>query len=603
MHGWLRSSFRRLTARYIAAAPEGISFRSFLFILFFVLAGRICSFAPAAATRFFLDTVVARAEWGYLPALALFLMAAGAIQSFAGYEVSKRSGIQVQLLLSELRIRIYRHILALPVPYFDDTHSGVLYARLIADTEFLRTFVGYQLYDLCGAALTALLALALLFSISAPMALIALVTMGVLGLIVRRRLSAIGPLWEQQSRQFTALSKEVYEALSGIRIIKAYRAEDQEAENFSGTTRAFAGTANVIVRKQSLLSNNSALATIWLTSVIMMIGGMMIRQGRLSAGDTIMFMFCLAFVTLPVTQFLQMSQSLGEARVRLSNVAALLAEPTEGQSPGRNIEIGRVRSHVRFENVSFHYQSGPDVVSDFSVEMKPGAVTAIVGQSGAGKTTVANLLCAFIAPSRGRILVDGTDITALDLASYRAQLGVVLQETFLFDGTVLDNIRFARPDAPQAAVDAACRIAAVDEFAALLPQGYNTLVGERGVKLSGGQKQRIAIARAVLADPSILIFDEATSSLDSVSESAVQSAMRFLVPGRTTLVIAHRLSTIRAADEILVMKSGKIVERGAHEKLLERRGEYYRLSMAQAYGETPHGPGQEDAPLVCLADH
>ena len=590
---------QRLVKRYFEILPESVSLKTFLIILVFVLVSRLCTFAPVAGARFFIDTIIVRREWSYIPALTGLLLVVGCIQSFASFEVAKLSGIQVQLLLSELRIRIYRHILSLPIPFFDATHSGILYARLIADTEFLRTFVGYQLYDLCGSAITALIALAVLFSISVPMTLIATGAMVLLAFVVRRCLAAISPLWQQQSQQFTALSKEVYEALSGIRILKAYRAESREVEIFSRATCAFAETANAIVRKQSLLSINSTLTNVTLSSVTMMISAALIRQSRLSVGDYVMFTLCLALVTSPVVQFLEMSKSFGEAGTRLANVAKLLDQPTEDHRPAKALKIGRIKNQVRFENVFFNYEGCKDAVTDFSIEMRSGTVTAIVGQSGAGKTTVANLLCAFIFPSQGRILVDGIDITSLDLSTYRAQLGVVLQESFLFDGSIIDNIRFARLEASEVEIATACRIAVVDEFVSQFPNRYETVVGERGVRLSGGQKQRIAIARAILADPSILIFDEATSNLDSVSESAVQAAMNFLVRGRTTLVIAHRLSTVYAADQILVMKSGKIVERGTHETLLAERGEYSRLYFAQA-NPTPSTPENKDGDCVSL---
>ena len=592
------SLFERFAKRYMAVLPENVSLRTFLVILFFVLLSRVCSFAPVAGSGFFIDTVIAKEKWGYAPIITGLLLVVGSIQSFASYEVAKLSGIQVQHLLSEMRIRIYRHILALPIPFFDATHSGVLYTRLVADTEFLRTFVGYQLYDLCGSVITALIALIVLFSISVPMTLIAAASMVLLAFLVRRCLASIAPLWQLQSKQFTDLSKEVHEAFSGIRILKAYRAEGRELEIFSRSTRAFAGTANDIVRKQSLLSINSTLTSVSLASVTMMISAVLIRHSRLTVGDYVMFSLCLALVTSPVVQFLEISKILGEAGTRLSNVAKLLDEPTENNRTSAVTKVGRIANHVRFENVSFRYEGCEDAVSHFSVELTPGTLTALVGQSGAGKTTVANLLCAFVFPTRGRILVDGADITSLDLPTFRSRLGVVLQESFLFDGSILDNIRFSRLDASEAEIAEACRVAAVDEFVSQFPNRYETIVGERGVKLSGGQKQRIAIARAILVDPSILIFDEATSNLDSVSESAVQAAMQFLVTGRTTLVIAHRLSTIYAANQILVMSGGKIVERGTHEMLLRKRGEYWRLYAAQA----DHGP-QKESDCVSLTHY
>ncbi|MEZ5392361.1 MAG: ABC transporter ATP-binding protein [Bryobacterales bacterium] len=549
--------------------------------LVLILLSRGASFVLPASMKYIVDEVLINKDTRILGWIALAILGATLVQAASAFSLTQLLSKSGQKLIADMRRQVQRHVGRLPVSYYDSHQTGVLVSRIMSDVEGVRNLVGTGLIHLAGGLLTACVALAALFYISAKLTLLSLAIVGVFVFVLQRAFKTLRPAFKERRKISSEVTGRLTESLGGIRVVKGYHAESREAEVFSigverllqNVYKTLTGTALVSVSAQLLLGGMSALV-IW-------VGVGEITAGRMTPGDLASFTVFSAMLVAPLFQLVDVSTQLMEASAGLERTREVLAELPEDADPRRKTKMGPIEGHVVFENVSFEYEPGKPVLHGVSFEARPDSVTALVGPSGSGKSTIIGLISAFHNPISGRVLVDDIDLTEANLASYRSQLGVVLQETFLFDGSIRENIAFAKPGATDEQIQTACRIARVDEFAERFPEGYETIVGERGVKLSGGQRQRVSIARAVLADPRILILDEATSSLDSESEALIQEGLSYLMKGRTTFVIAHRLSTIRRADQILVVEDGRIIERGTHESLYAEHGRYYDLYTKQ----------------------
>jgi ABC-type multidrug transport system fused ATPase/permease subunit len=544
---------------------------------------RICGLVLPGTTKFLLDEVIGKGRRELLAVLVLAAGGATLVQAVTSFALSQVLGKAAQRSITEMRRRVQRHVGKLPVAFFDQTKTGALLSRVMADAEGIRNLVGTGLVEVAGGLLTAALALGILFYLSVKLTLITISVLSLFGLVLLYAFKTLRPLFRERSKINAEVSGRLSESFSGIRVVKAYRAERREALVFSkGAHRLFRNVAKTMTGFAAV----SAFSTLLLGVVgvaIMWIGSNEVLAGRMTLGSFFSFTLYLGMLVGPVIQVVSIGSQITEAFAGLERIREIRDESREDDRDASLESLPRIVGHVEFENVFFEYEKGVPVLRNVSFEARPGTSTALVGPSGAGKSTLIGLVAAFYRPTSGVIRVDGHDLSRVRLADYRTQLGVVFQENFLFDGTVFENIAFARPDAPREEVLRAARIARCDDFVRELPDGYDTIVGERGVKLSGGQRQRVAIARAILADPRILILDEATSSLDSESEAAIQEGLAELMKGRTTFVIAHRLSTIRNADTILVLEGGQIIEEGDHGELLARAGRYFDLYTRQ-YG-------------------
>ena len=563
--------------RALMAPRKGLLIGSLLLILL----SRGASFVLPGSMKYVVDEVIINKNTEILGWIALAILGATVIQAASAFSLTQLLSKSGQKLIADMRRQVQEHVGRLPVSYYDQHQTGVLVSRIMSDVEGVRNLVGTGLIHLAGGLLTASVALVALFYYSTKLTLLSLGIVAVFVLILQRAFKTLRPAFRERRKISGEVTGRLTESLGGVRVVKGYHAESREAKVFSdGVERllqnvymTLTGTAAVSVSAQLLLGGMSALV-IW-------VGVGEITAGRMTAGDLAAFTVFSAMFVAPLFQLVDVSTQLMEASAGLERTREVLGESPEDEDPRREHEMGPIEGNVQFEDVSFEYEPGKPVLYGVSFEARPDSVTALVGPSGSGKSTIIGLISAFHNPVSGKVLVDGVDLAKADLASYRSRLGVVLQETFLFDGTIRQNIAFARPDATDEQVREACRIARVDEFAERFEEGYETIVGERGVKLSGGQRQRVSIARAVLADPRILILDEATSSLDSESEALIQEGLSYLMKGRTTFVIAHRLSTIRRADQILVIEDGRVIERGTHESLYAEHGRYYDLYTKQ----------------------
>lgn len=558
---------------------------------------RVSGLVLPASTKYLVDDVLGKRHYALLRPLILAVVIATIIQGATSFALTQLLSKAAQRLISDLRRKVQRHVGRLPVTYYDANKSGTLVSRIMTDVEGVRNLIGTGLVEFTGGILTALLSLAVLLRLSPTMTGVALGAMLAFGLALRKAFGIMRPIFRERGKIYAEVTGRLTESLGGVRVIKGYHAEAEEAQVFSGGVQRL--LANVI---QSLTATSSMSfgATVMvglLGALVMFLGARQIMAGTLTLGQFFTFTMFLAFLVGPVFQIVGIGTQISEALAGLERTREVLRERPEDEDPRRRNNIGRIGGEVVFDRVTFAYDEGKTVLHDISFRAAPDTVTALVGPSGSGKSTITGLIATFYTPQQGAIYVDGVDLSTVRLDAYRTQLGVVLQDTFLFDGTIRENVAFSRPDAAESEIREACRIACVDEFAETFEKGYDTIVGERGVKLSGGQKQRVSIARAILADPAILILDEATSSLDSESEAMIQEGLAYLMKGRTTFVIAHRLSTIRRADQILVVEGGEIVERGRHESLYAARGRYYELYTRQHGVQTnlflAPGEGQE----------
>ncbi len=571
--------------------------------LLLMIINRLSGLVLPASTKYLVDDIIVKKQIELLGPLALAVLAATAIQGLTSFTLTQLISKAGQKLIAELRMRVQAHVGRLPVAYFDRNKSGQLVSRIMNDVEGVRNLLGTGLIEFIGGLLTALIALVVLIRISPMLTGLALCVVLTFAYALKSSFAKVRPIFRERGKITAEVTGRLTESLGGVRVVKGYHAEEREERVFaSGVQRLLANVVSSLTAI-SMMSLSATLLMGIVGSLVMYIGARQIFAGTLTLGGFVTFTAFLAFLVAPVFQIVHIGTQLTEAIAGLERTREILKESREDDDPRRTGDIGPIEGLVQFQDVRFSYEEGKEVLHGITFDSRPGTSTALVGSSGSGKSTIIGLVAAFHTPSAGRVLVDGADLTSVRLSSYRTQLGVVLQDTFLFDGSILDNIAFSRPDAPRDRILDACRIARVDEFAEKLPDGYDTIVGERGVKLSGGQRQRVAIARAILADPRILILDEATSSLDSESEALIQEGLAFLMKGRTTFVIAHRLSTIRRADQILVVEGGEIVERGRHEELLAARGRYHELYTKQ------HGiemnlflaPGEGDAVPEALA--
>ncbi len=548
-----------------------------------LLTSRLCGLVLPGTTKVLLDDVIGKGRQDLLTKIVLITGAATIVQAITGFALSQVLGKAAQRSITEMRRSVQSHVGRLRVAFFDQTKTGVLLSRVMTDAEGIRNLVGTGLVELAGGIVTALLALGILFYFSAKLTLIALTVLSLFGLVLLYAFRTLRPLFRERSKINAEVSGRLTESFSGIRVVKAYRAERREALVFTrGAHKLFRNVAKTMTSFSAV----AALSTLLLGVVgvtIMWVGAHEIEAGRMTVGSFVSFTLYLGLLVGPVIQIVSIGSQVTEAFAGLERIRELREEIAEDAGDLAREPLPPIEGRVEFRDVRFAYDEKVPVLHGISFVSPPDTVTALVGPSGSGKSTIIGLVAAFHRPTSGSILVDGRDLADVRLADYRGQIGVVFQDNFLFDGTVYENIAYSQPDAPREEVLRAARIANCDEFVEKLADGYETIVGERGVKLSGGQRQRVAIARAILADPRILILDEATSSLDSESEALIQEGLAELMKGRTTFVIAHRLSTIRRADAILVVEGGRIVESGRHEALLARGGRYADLYTRQ-YG-------------------
>jgi ABC-type multidrug transport system fused ATPase/permease subunit len=549
--------------------------------LFLMAVNRVSGLILPTSTKYLVDDVIGKHHIRLLTPIVLAVLGATVIQGLTSFILTQLLSKSAQKMIADLRRQVQAHIGKLSISFYDANKSGVLVSRIMSDVEGVRNLIGTGLVEFVGGLMTAVLALVILLRISVAMTLIAFTVLLVFGVGLNKAFTTIRPIFRQRPKITAEVTGRLTESLGGVRVVKGYHAEAREEKIFSAGVQRLLDNVLKTLTATSVMSLSAAALMGLVSALVMFMGAHRILAGTMTLGTFLTYSIFLGMLVAPVFQIVAIGTQITEAITGLERTREILDEKIEDEAPGRVVKLPRVTGQVVMEDVSFAYDSRKEVLHDINFRAEPGTVTALVGPSGAGKSTIIGLIAAFYVPSSGRVLVDGIDLSTVKLDSYRTQLGVVLQETFLFDGTIRENVAFARPDAPEAEILAACGVARVDEFAEAFENKYDTIVGERGVKLSGGQKQRVSIARAILADPRILILDEATSSLDSESEALIQEGLRYLMRGRTTFVIAHRLSTIRRADQILVVEAGRIIERGTHTSLYAAGGRYYDLYTKQ----------------------
>jgi ABC-type multidrug transport system fused ATPase/permease subunit len=542
---------------------------------------RVAGLVLPASTKYLVDNVIGKRQINLLTPIVLGVLTATVIQGLTSFTLTQLLSKSAQKMIADMRRQVQAHIGRLPVAFYDANKTGALVSRIMSDVEGVRNLVGTGLVEFVGGLMTAVIALVYLLHTSVIMTGVAFGILLVFGFGINKAFATIRPIFRARPKINAEVTGRLTESLSGVRVVKGYHAEEREEGVFATGVQRLLDNVLKTLTATSLMSLSAAGLMGIVSAIIMELGAHKILGGTMTLGTFFAFNIFLGLLIAPVFQIVAIGTQITEAITGLERTREILNEKLEDDEPGRTETLERVNGLVEMENVSFAYDTRKEVLHDVSFRSQPGTVTALVGPSGAGKSTIIGLIAAFYVPSGGRVLVDGVDLATVKLNSYRTQLGVVLQETFLFDGTIRENVAFARPNAREEEILAACHIARVDEFAESFENKYDTVVGERGVKLSGGQKQRVSIARAILADPRILILDEATSSLDSESEALIQEGLRYLMRGRTTFVIAHRLSTIRRAEQILVVEAGRVIERGTHETLYALGGRYYDLYTRQ----------------------
>jgi|TARA_B100001063_G_scaffold25677_1_gene19632 ABC-type multidrug transport system fused ATPase/permease subunit len=550
--------------------------------LLLIIISKAASFVAPLSLKMLMDDIIPNKDLNQLKILIGVVILSILIQSITSFLLTKILSVQAQYLIAELRTQVQKKILGLPIRFFDNTKSGALVSRIMTDVEGVRNLIGTGLIQLVGGTITALVSLVLLLQISPSMTLFTLIPLGVFAVIALKAFKIIRPIFRARGKINAEVTGRLTETLGGIRVIKGFNAAEQESIIFEkGVYKLFLNVKKSLTATAFMTSSATFLLGL-ATTGIMGIGGYKIMMEALTLGEFLSFTFLLGLMVAPIVQMSNIGSQLTEALAGLDRTEELMNEEEESDDSNRILSLKNIEGAISFKDVCFAYEAEKEVLHSISFEAKAGETIALVGSSGSGKSTIAGLVATFINPDKGTITIDGNPITSVTLESYRKHLGVVLQDEFLFEGTIRENILYARPNADETELKEAVNAAYVNEFTDRFEDGLNTLIGERGVKLSGGQRQRIAIARAILANPSILILDEATSNLDTQSEALIQKSLTTLTEGRTTFVIAHRLSTIRKAHKILVIEEGKIVEQGTHEVLINSKGRYYELFTYQA---------------------
>ena len=557
--------------------------RNIVFIgLLLIVVSRAASFVTPVASKYLIDDVIANKDVEMLKVLVAVVILAILVQSVTSFLLTKILSVQAQFMISELRAQVQKKVLSLPIRFFDNAKSGALVSRIMSDVEGVRNLIGTGLVQLVGGTLTAIVSLILLLRISISMTLFTFIPLVLFGIIALKAFKIIRPIFRNRGKINAEVKGRLTETLGGIRVIKGFNAEAQEHKVFEeGVEELFQNVKKSLTTTAFMTSSSTFLIGIATTGV-MGFGGYKIMQGELTIGDLLMFTVLLGTMVAPIVQMSNIGSQLTEALAGLDRTEELMNMVPEADEEKRVLLLENVKGDMTFENVSFAYEEEKEVLHDITFDVKSGSVVALVGSSGSGKSTIAGLAASFLNPQAGKITIDGKDMSMVNLNSFRQHLGVVLQDDFLFEGTIKENILFPRPNASDEELQQAVKAAYVDEFTDRFDEGLETLIGERGIKLSGGQRQRIAIARAVLANPKILILDEATSNLDTESEALIQKSLAKLTAGRTTFVIAHRLSTIRKANQILVIENGRIAEQGTHDELIAKEGRYHNLFTYQA---------------------
>src|SRR5258705_9336608 len=532
--------------------------RGLLALGFLLMAiNRLSGLVLPASTKYLVDNVIGKRQIQLLTPIVLGVLAATVVQGLTSFTLTQVLSKSAQKMIAELRRQVQAHIGRLPVSFYDANKTGALVSRIMSDVEGVRNLVGTGLVEFVGGMMTAVIALVYLIHTSVTMTGVAFAILLVFGYGINKAFATIRPIFRARPKINAEVTGRLTESLSGVRVVKGYHAEEHEEGVFAGGVQRLLDNVLKTLTATSIMSLSGAMLLGLVSAVVMYLSARRIIAGEMTIGMFFSYSAFLAMLIAPVFQIVAIGTQLTEAITGLERTREILNEAKEDQDPRRTVSLERIAGRVEFEDVHFSYEANKEVLHGVSFVSEPGTVTALVGPSGSGKSTMIGLVSAFYTPTQGRILVDGVDLSTVKLSSYRRQHGVVLQETFLFDGSIRENVSYARPGATEAEIMEACRIARVDEFAENYEKKYDTVVGERGVKLSGGQKQRVSIARAILADPRILILDEATSSLDSESEALIQEGLRYLMRGRTTFVIAHRLSTIRRADPILAVEAAR----------------------------------------------
>ena len=557
--------------------------RKLVFIgLLLIVISKAASFVTPVASKYLIDDVIVKKDVQMLKLLVAGVIIAIFIQAVTSFLLTKILSVQAQFMISELRADVQKKVLSLPIRFFDNTKSGNLVSRIMTDVQGVRNLIGTGLVQLVGGTITAVVALGILLYISPAMTAFTFIPLAIFALIALKAFKIIRPIFRKRGKINAEVTGRLTETLGGIRVIKGFNAEAQENRIFEdGVEELFQNVKKSLTTTAFMTSSATFLIGIATTGV-MGLGGYKIIQGTLTIGDLLMFTVLLGQMIAPIVQMSNIGSQLTEALAGLDRTEELMNMTPEADEAQRTHVLENVNGDMAFHDVSFAYEEDKEVLHNISFKADSGSVVALVGSSGSGKTTIAGLAASFLNPDAGKVTIDGIDLSKVDLNSFRQHLGVVLQDDFLFEGTIRKNILFPRPDASEERLQQAIKAAYVDEFTDRFEDGLDTLIGERGIKLSGGQRQRIAIARAVLANPKILILDEATSNLDTESEALVQKSLAALTKGRTTFVIAHRLSTIRKADQILVIENGYIAERGTHDELIASQGRYHNLFTYQA---------------------
>ncbi|WP_430906154.1 ABC transporter ATP-binding protein [Maribacter sp. 2-571] len=551
--------------------------------LLLIVISKAASFVAPVSLRYFLDDIVPNKDYDFLKVLVIVVVLSFFVQGIMSFLLTKVLSIQAQFMISELRAQVQKKVLALPIRFFDNTKSGGLVSRIMSDVEGVRNLIGTGLVQLVGGTITAVVSLILLLRISPTMTLLTFVPLLLFAFIALKAFKIIRPVFRERGKINAEVKGRLTETLGGIRVIKGFNAEAQEAKVFEdGVDKLYQNVKKSLTATAVMTSSSTFLLGLATTGIMMGFGGYKMMNGELTTGEYFEFTFLLALMVAPIVQMSNIGSQLTEALAGLDRTEELMNQMSEADEKDRTVHLSELKGKMVFDQVSFAYEEGKAVLHDINFTAKSGDVIALVGSSGSGKSTIAGLAASFLNPGSGTITIDGNDLSRVDLTSFRQFLGVVLQDDFLFEGTIRENILFPRPNAGEAALLQTVKAAYVDEFTDRFEDGLDTLIGERGVKLSGGQRQRIAIARAILADPKILILDEATSNLDTESEALIQKSLATLTEGRTTFVIAHRLSTIRKADQILVIENGRIAEQGTHDQLIAEEGRYYNLFTYQA---------------------